>query len=167
MEPVGGIFHGNGCQNETFRLHNISWIKTGWISPTHNRVLQQARAISLGEQSSVCNRRYMILPTERLVQTCMLPFTSLWTGEAQLRGPIRGVMASDGRDGDSATLAAVSSPFTQGPVFPQVASPQQTGIDRSQQLRSQKTLCLLDKILPIEPGPRFGMEEPRTGSRRG
>ena len=43
-EPVGGMCHGNGCRQETTRLHAISCSKTGWSSLTHNRVLHQALA---------------------------------------------------------------------------------------------------------------------------
>ena len=48
-ELVGGICHGNGCRQETTRLHAISCTKTGWGSLTHNRVLNQALARSLRE----------------------------------------------------------------------------------------------------------------------
>ena len=48
-EPVGGMCHGNGCRQETTRLHAISCTKTGWSSLTHNRVLHQALARSLRE----------------------------------------------------------------------------------------------------------------------
>ena len=41
--------HGNGCRQETTRLHAISCTKTGWSSLTHNRVLHQALARSLCE----------------------------------------------------------------------------------------------------------------------
>ena len=41
--------HGNGCWQETTRLHAISCSKTGWSSLTHNRVLHQALARSLRE----------------------------------------------------------------------------------------------------------------------
>ena len=37
-ELVGGMCHGNGCQQETTRLLAISYAKTGWSSLTHNRV---------------------------------------------------------------------------------------------------------------------------------
>ena len=40
---------GNGCRQETTRLHAISCPKTGWSSLTHNRVLHQALARSLRE----------------------------------------------------------------------------------------------------------------------
>ena len=46
---VGGMYHGNGCRQETTRLHAISCSKTGWSSLTHNRVLHQALARSLRE----------------------------------------------------------------------------------------------------------------------
>ena len=46
-ELVGGMFHGNGCRQETTRLHAISCRMTRWISLTHNRVLHQALARSL------------------------------------------------------------------------------------------------------------------------
>ena len=48
-ELVGGMCHGNGCLQETTRLHAISCSKTGWSSLTHNRVLHQALARSLRE----------------------------------------------------------------------------------------------------------------------
>ena len=48
-ELVGGMCHGNGCRQETTRLHAISCSKTGWSSLTHNRVLHQALARSLRE----------------------------------------------------------------------------------------------------------------------
>ena len=48
-EPVGGMCHGNGCRQETTRLHVISCSKTGWSSLTHNQVLHQALARSLRE----------------------------------------------------------------------------------------------------------------------
>ena len=48
-ERIGGICHGNGCRQETTRLHAISCTKTGWSSLTHNRVLHQALARSLRE----------------------------------------------------------------------------------------------------------------------
>ena len=48
-ELVGGMCHGNGCRQETTRLHAISCTKTGWSSLTHNRVLYQALARSLRE----------------------------------------------------------------------------------------------------------------------
>ena len=48
-ELVGGMCHGNGCRQETIRLHAISCSKTGWSSLTHNRVLHQALARSLRE----------------------------------------------------------------------------------------------------------------------
>ena len=38
-ELVGGMCHGNGCRQETIRLHAIFCTKTGWSSLTHNRVL--------------------------------------------------------------------------------------------------------------------------------
>ena len=43
-ELVGGMCHGNGCRQETTRLHAISSINTGWSSLTHNPVLHQAMA---------------------------------------------------------------------------------------------------------------------------
>ena len=46
-ELVGGICHGNGCRQETTRLHAISCKKTVWSSLTHNRGLHQALARSL------------------------------------------------------------------------------------------------------------------------
>ena len=46
---VGGMCHGNGCRQETTRLHAISCSKTGWSSLTHSRVLHQALAQSLRE----------------------------------------------------------------------------------------------------------------------
>ena len=48
-ELVGGMCHGNGCRQETTRLHAISCSKTEWSSLTHNRVLHQALARSLRE----------------------------------------------------------------------------------------------------------------------
>ena len=48
-ELVGGMCHGNGCRQETTRLHATSCSKTGWSSLTHNRVLHQALARSLRE----------------------------------------------------------------------------------------------------------------------
>ena len=48
-ELVGGMCHGNGCRQETTRLHAISCSKTGWSSLAHNRVLHQALARSLRE----------------------------------------------------------------------------------------------------------------------
>ena len=48
-ELVGGMCHGNGCRQETTRLHAISCSKAGWSSLTHNRVLHQALARSLRE----------------------------------------------------------------------------------------------------------------------
>ena len=48
-ELVGGMCHGNGCRQETTRLHAIFCSKTGWSSLTHNRVLHQALARSLHE----------------------------------------------------------------------------------------------------------------------
>ena len=48
-ERVGGMCHGNGCRQETTRLHAISCSKTGWSSLTHNRVLHHALARSLRE----------------------------------------------------------------------------------------------------------------------
>ena len=48
-ELVGGMCHGNGCRQETTRIHTISCTKTGWSSLTHNRVLHQALARSLRE----------------------------------------------------------------------------------------------------------------------
>ena len=48
-ELVGGMCHGNGCRQETTRLHAISCTKTRWSSLTRNRVLYQALARSLHE----------------------------------------------------------------------------------------------------------------------
>ena len=48
-ELVDEMCHGNGCRQETTRLHAISCTKTGWSSLTHNRVLHQALARSLRE----------------------------------------------------------------------------------------------------------------------
>ena len=48
-ELVGGMCHGNGCRQETTRLHAVSCTKTGWSSLTHKRVLHQALARSLRE----------------------------------------------------------------------------------------------------------------------
>ena len=49
MEPVGGMCHGNGCRQETTRLHAISCTKMGWSSLNHNRVLHQVLTRSLRE----------------------------------------------------------------------------------------------------------------------
>ena len=49
VEPVGGMLYGDGCRKKTTHLHNISYVKTGWSSLTHNRVLHQALARSLCE----------------------------------------------------------------------------------------------------------------------
>ena len=49
-ELVGGTCNGNGCRQETTRLHAISCTKTGWSSLTHNRVLHQALARSFRER---------------------------------------------------------------------------------------------------------------------
>ena len=46
---LGGMCHGNDCQQENTLLHAISCTKTGWRSLTHNRVLHQALARSLRE----------------------------------------------------------------------------------------------------------------------
>ena len=35
-DPVGGMCYGNGCREETTRLHTILCSKTGWSSLTHN-----------------------------------------------------------------------------------------------------------------------------------
>ena len=48
-ELVGGMCLGNGCRQETTRLHAISFSKTVWSSLTHNRVPHQALARSLRE----------------------------------------------------------------------------------------------------------------------
>ena len=48
-ELVGVMCHGNGCRQETTRLHATSYSKTGWSSLTHNRVLHQTLARSLRE----------------------------------------------------------------------------------------------------------------------
>ena len=48
-ELVGGMCHGNGCRQETTRLHAIPCTKTGWSSLTHNRVLHPALARFLRE----------------------------------------------------------------------------------------------------------------------
>ena len=48
-EVVGWMCHGNGCRQETTRLHAISCTKTGWNSLTHIRVLHQALTRSLRE----------------------------------------------------------------------------------------------------------------------
>ena len=53
-EFVGGMCHGNGCRQETTRLHAISCTKREWGSLTHNRVLQQALARSLRESKVQC-----------------------------------------------------------------------------------------------------------------
>ena len=49
-ERVGGMCHGNGCRQETSRLHAISCTKTKSSPLTHNRVLHQALARSLHER---------------------------------------------------------------------------------------------------------------------
>ena len=38
-ELVGGMCHGNGCRQETTRLHAICCTKTAWSSLTYNQVL--------------------------------------------------------------------------------------------------------------------------------
>ena len=48
-ELVGGMYHDNGCRQETTRLYAISCTKTEWSSLTHNRVLHQILARSLRE----------------------------------------------------------------------------------------------------------------------
>ena len=48
-ELVGGMCHGNGCRQQTTRLHAISCTKTGWSSLTHSRVLHHALARFLRE----------------------------------------------------------------------------------------------------------------------
>ena len=48
-ELVGEMCHGNGCRQETTRLHAISCKKTGRSPLTHNRMLHQAQARSLRE----------------------------------------------------------------------------------------------------------------------
>ena len=48
-ELVGGMCNGNGCRQDTTRLHAISCTKTRWSSLTHNRVLHRALARSLRE----------------------------------------------------------------------------------------------------------------------
>ena len=48
-ELADRMCHGNGCRQETTRLHAISCAKMGWSSLTHNRVLHQALARSLRE----------------------------------------------------------------------------------------------------------------------
>ena len=53
-ELVGGMCHGNGCRQETTRLHAISCTRTGWSSFTHNRALHQALARSLRESKVQC-----------------------------------------------------------------------------------------------------------------
>ena len=53
-ELVGGICHGNGCRQETTRLHAISCSKTGWSPLTHNRVLYQALARFLRASKVQC-----------------------------------------------------------------------------------------------------------------
>ena len=50
-ELVGRMCRGNGCRQETTRLHAISCSKTGWSSLTHNRVLHKALARSLRESN--------------------------------------------------------------------------------------------------------------------
>ena len=48
-ELADGIYRGNGCQQETTRLHAIYCTKTGWSSLTHRQVLRQALTRSLRE----------------------------------------------------------------------------------------------------------------------
>ena len=48
-ELVGEMCHGNGCRQETTRLHAISCTKTGWSFLAHNWVLHQALARFLRE----------------------------------------------------------------------------------------------------------------------
>ena len=48
-ELVSGMYHGNGCRQETTHLHAISCSKTGWSSLIHNRVLHLALARYLRE----------------------------------------------------------------------------------------------------------------------
>ena len=48
-ELICGMCHGNGCRQQTTRLHAISCTKPGWSSITHNQVLHQALARSLRE----------------------------------------------------------------------------------------------------------------------
>ena len=53
-ELVGGMCHGNGCRQETTRLHAIFCTRTAWSSLTHNWVLHQALARSLRESKVQC-----------------------------------------------------------------------------------------------------------------
>ena len=64
-ECYGGMSHGNGCLQETTRLHAIFCTKTGWSSLTHNRVLQQALTRSLCESKVQCLVYYTWLFRER------------------------------------------------------------------------------------------------------
>ena len=48
-ELADGMCRGNGCQQETTRLHAISCTKTGWSSLIHRQVLHQALTRSLRE----------------------------------------------------------------------------------------------------------------------
>ena len=48
-ELVDGMCNGNGCRQETTRLHAISCTKTGWSSLTHRQVLHQALTRPLRE----------------------------------------------------------------------------------------------------------------------
>ena len=48
-ELIDRMCHGNGCRQETTRLHAISCSKTGWSSLTHDRVLHQVLARPLRE----------------------------------------------------------------------------------------------------------------------
>ena len=52
VELVDKMCHGNGCRQETTRLHAISCAKMGWSSLTHYRVLHQALARSLRESEA-------------------------------------------------------------------------------------------------------------------
>ena len=52
VELVGKMCHGNGCRQETTRLHAISCAKMRWSSLTHYRVLHQALARSLRESEA-------------------------------------------------------------------------------------------------------------------
>ena len=60
-ELVGGMCHGNGCRQETSRLHAISCTRTGWGSLAHNRVVHQALA---REQNGRLNPLHMDITTK-------------------------------------------------------------------------------------------------------
>ena len=63
-EYVGGMCHGNGCRQETTRLHTISCTKTGWSSHSQSGAPAGTGSIPSREESLLCCRRYMALPRE-------------------------------------------------------------------------------------------------------